>query len=93
MSLAMGGHRQTKAKEPTEVDEYIFAGQDRRGVYRKECIAFADDIHFRPEQVTAIWSQVALLREFENKEPRAVAEFLAMRNVREALDCRGREAS
>lgn len=50
----------------------------------------AASLNWEADDVCFYWSQIALAREKENREPRAVAEYLALCNVREALDCRGR---
>jgi hypothetical protein len=71
----------------------IWPGQDKHGVYAKACAEFAESINWEASDVCFHWSQIALVRERFNGEPRAIAEFLAMRDVREALDCRGRDAS
>lgn len=85
--IDMGGHKQSRTRFA------IQPGQDKDGLYMAACIELASSINWEAESVCFWWSQIAMARELENKEPRAVAEFLALRNVREALDCRGREAS
>lgn len=71
----------------------IWPGQDEHGLYQAACTELAASINWEAEDVCFWWSQIALVRERHNREPRAIAEYLALRNVREALDCRGREAS
>ena len=83
----VGGHRQPKMRGG------MWPGQDSTGRYAKSCAALAADLNWDEEDVCFYWSQIALVREKHNKEPRAMAEFFAMENVREALDCRGREPS
>ena len=84
---AVGGHRQPRTRFA------IQPGQDKEGLYLAACVELAAAINWEAESVCFWWSQIAMAREREGKEPRAVAEYLAMRNVREALDCRGRDAS
>lgn len=82
----MGGHRQRKVRTvPT-----ISKGQDRDHIYESACQELAELLNWDFESVLFHWSQIALAR-MHCGEPQAIAEFLAMRNVAEALDCRGRE--
>lgn len=83
----MGGQRHQRSRFA------IQAGQDRDGVYLTACVELASAINWEAEAVVFHWSQIAMAREYEGREPRAIAEYLALRNVREALDCRGRAAS
>lgn len=71
----------------------MWPGQDAHGIYQAACAELAVSIHWEAEDVCFWWSQIALVREQFNHEPRALAEFLAMRDVRTALDARGREPS
>lgn len=84
----MGGHRQRRAR--TERVQAIQQGQDPTSRYTAECVVLGDEIGWDFESVLYWWSQIALARQQHNREPQAIAEYLAMRNVREALDCRGR---
>ena len=83
----VGGHRQPRTRFA------IQRGQDKDGVYLAACTELATSLGWEVGDVCFWWSQIAMAREIENREPRAIAEYLALRNVREALDCRGREAS
>lgn len=85
----MGGHRQRRAQIVTAIQR----GQDPHSIYTAACVEFSDSIGWDFESVLYWWSQCAMVRQKHNREPQAVAEFLAMRMVREALDCRGREPS
>ena len=81
----MGGHRQGKVKT-------IQRGQDPTDEYQIACALLADEIGWDSDSVVFWWSQLALAR-MHCGEPQPVAEFLAMRMVREALDQRGRDAN
>lgn len=83
----VGGHRQPRLRPG------ILAGQDRDGTYAQACVDLAMDLGWEPVEICELWSFIALCREYENHEPRAIAKYLALCNVRDALDCRGREAS
>lgn len=67
-------------------------GQDKDHVYTAACVEFAEEIGWQWEDVLYHWSQIALAR-MHSGEPQAVAEYLALANVRDALDCRGRSAN
>lgn len=84
----MGGHRQRKA----ETVKAIHPGQDTDQIYQAACVELAAEINWDFESVLYHWSQLALCRMFCG-EPQPIAEFMAMRNVREALDVRGRDAN
>ena len=83
----MGAHRQRRAKTVTAIQQ----GQDPHSIYTASCVEFADSIGWDFESVLYWWSQIALARQKHNREPQAIAEYLAMRNVQDALDCRGRD--
>src|SRR5690606_39698988 len=73
--LAMGGRRNPRA--------------DTHDIYRVECAGVADELGYDEREVFALWQQIAFAREWCG-EPRGVAEWLAMQNVKWALDRRGR---
>lgn len=85
--ISVGGHRQPRTRYA------IQPGQDKDGHYLAACVELAASLNWEAEDVCFYWSQIAMARERENREPRAVAEYLALCNVREALDCRGRDPS
>jgi hypothetical protein len=84
--IELAGKRQPKVSSP------IQEGQDEFHVYEALCIDLADTLGYSDVEVQYYWSQVAIAREKENGEPRDIAEYLAWRNVRDALDRRGRAA-
>lgn len=83
--LTMGGRRQPRTRRA------IQPGQDVHGIYQAACVEFAAEFGWSPGVICWWWSQLALAREASG-EPRAVAEFMAMRNVRDVFDCRGRQS-
>lgn len=80
----MGGRRQPRTRRMIPI------GQDADHVYEAACIDLADSLGYAHEEVCGFWSQVALAREWAG-QPRAVAEWMALRDVRWALDFRGRQ--
>jgi len=86
----MGGKSQRRAR--TERVPTLQRGQDPHSIYTAACVELGDEIGWDFESVLYWWSQIALARQKHNKEPQALAEYLAMKDVRRALDCRGRDA-
>lgn len=84
----MGGHRQGKVRAPKAIQR----GQDPSDIYIAATALLADEIGWDHESVLYHWSQIALAR-MHCGEPQAIAEYIAMHNVREALDQRGRDAN
>lgn len=55
---------------------------DRHGLYRKACNKFATDYGFKAKEVYETWLHIVLMREFEQRWPRALAEWQALQDVR-----------
>lgn len=66
--------------------------RDAALIYKAACHELADEIGFKHRDVYAYWGEMAALVEYENKWPRACAEFAALLITRSGLDSRGREA-
>lgn len=58
---------------------------DTQGTYRKACALLAKDLGWQLTEVYSLWQFVALMREFEQRWPRSVAEWQAMHDVRASL--------
>ena len=84
MRTEMGGHRQPRTRRA------IPAGLDADHVYEAACIDLADTLGYAHEEVCGFWSQVALAREWAG-QTRAVAEWMALQDVRWALNQQGRQ--
>lgn len=82
--LVMGGRRQGRTRRS------IARGQDADRKYEAACIDLADSLGYAREEVCGFWSQVALAREWAG-QPRAVAEWMALRDVKFALMQQGRQ--
>lgn len=83
--MRVGGHRQRKVRTAPVMQR----GQDPHDIYSAALSEFADEIGWDRDSLAFHWSQIALAR-MHCGEPQAIAEFLAMRTLREALDSRGR---
>lgn len=59
--------------------------QDARGTYRKACAVLARDLGWRLGEVYELWRFIAMAREFEQRWPRACAEWRAMHDVVDSL--------
>lgn len=62
---------------------------DHGGVYRERCKEFASSLGWDEGSVYGWWKQCALMRELESGWPRALAEWMAMQDVRGLFDKRG----
>lgn len=58
---------------------------DDRGVYRKACALLARDLGWGLGEVYAVWKEMAMIREFEQRWPRPCAEYMAMFDVKACL--------
>lgn len=83
----MGGHRQRRVRTVRALQ----VGQDVDQIYEAACLEIAEAFGFEHVEVLYFWSQLALVR-MASGEPQEIAEFLALRNVTEALDSRGRQS-
>ncbi len=57
---------------------------------RRSCAAIADELNYKRDHVEHFWQQIAWEVEFSCQYPREVAECMASRITRDALDLRGR---
>lgn len=73
--IAVGGHK----NKPL----------DQRGTYRAACAQFASDLGWDKGSTYHWWEQFALLRMQEQRWPRPLAEWMAMRDLRAFFDKRG----
>lgn len=58
---------------------------DSRGTYKKACALLAKDLGWGDGEVYSVWRDLAMMREYELKWPRACAEWQAMHDVRACL--------
>ncbi len=72
---------------------FVRPPRDEHGLYRAACGDLAEAGGWYPEEVWSIWEQLAMMREFEMKVPRAIAEAMALSDVRAVYDKRGSVAS
>jgi hypothetical protein len=75
----MAGRRQPKTRRPVQ------EGQDEHYVYQALCTELADLLGWETDRVTAIWSQIALAREWCG-EPRWYAEHMAWANIQRCFE-------
>ena len=54
---------------------------DAKGTYRKACALLARDLGWKTAEVFDLWRHIALMREFEQRWPRGVAEWQAMHDT------------
>jgi hypothetical protein len=83
----MGGHRQRKVRVKRDAPN----GLDVDSIYSAACSDLAEALGWDFESVAYFWSQIALVR-MACGEPQPVAEYMALENVRAALDTRGRDS-
>lgn len=62
---------------------------DPQGAYKRACATFADDLGWDKGTTYDWWQQFALMRIVEQRWPRALAEWMAMHDVRAFFDKRG----
>ncbi len=62
---------------------------DHGGRYRKRCDQLAEDIGWQGSALFSQWKEITLLREFEQRMPRPLAEWFAIHDVRALFDKRG----
>lgn len=55
---------------------------DHSGRYRRQCTEFSTALGWDAGSVFAWWEQCTLMREHEQRWPRPLAEWMAMRDVR-----------
>jgi hypothetical protein len=66
---------------------------DHKGRYRKQCDALADALGWQPSAMFSWWREFVAMREFEQRWPRAVAEWMALRDLHAFFDKRGCQES
>lgn len=54
---------------------------DTSGKYKAACADLAERLGWGVREVYDVWSQLAMMREYECKWPRALAEYQAMHDV------------
>lgn len=62
---------------------------DHKGRYRKQCEEFSRSLGWDSGSVFAWWKQCTIMRELEQRWPRPLAEWMAMRDVLGLFDKRG----
>lgn len=63
--------------------------RDQHGLFEAQCNEFADELGFKRREIWQQFKELACIREFEQRIPRALAEHLAMEDVRVLFDKRG----
>ena len=71
------------------------AGQVNEGddAYRAKCCELADELGFQSGEIFFQWCQLWMMRVRESKMDKAIAKWLAMRDLRTMFDKRGTEPS
>jgi hypothetical protein len=64
---------------------------DASGTYKQACALLAKDLGWKLDEIYAVWRQIAMLREFECRWPRACAEMLAMQDTIAVFAKQGQE--
>lgn len=63
--------------------------RDQHGIYRAAVTELADELGWKRTDVWRHFEWLAACREFEQRLPRAYAEYLALEDVRAVYDKRG----
>ena len=62
---------------------------DRHGLYRTACDDLAATLGWQGSALFTYWKELALMREFEQRWPRSVCEWMALKDLYFAFDKRG----
>jgi hypothetical protein len=64
---------------------------DRHGLYAKACADLADRLGWERKELFAHWKDLALMREYECRWPRALCEWQALNDLYACVEVRGQE--
>jgi hypothetical protein len=64
---------------------------DRHGLYAKAVGTLADSLGWEHEELFAHWKDLALMREYECRWPRAICEWQALRDLYTCVEKHGQE--
>lgn len=66
--------------------------RDPHGLFQAACNQFADDYGWRRQEIWDTFQELALMREYESRIPRALAEHFALQDIYAVFMKAGSEA-